>query len=36
MKKHIITAALLICATVPLFGQVPAATSLSANEVMAR
>lgn len=36
MKKHIITAAFLICATVPLFSQAPAATSLTANEVMAR
>ena len=36
MKRHTIIAALLICATVPLFGQAPAATSLSANEVMAR
>ena len=36
MKRHTIIAALLICATVPLFGQVPAATSLSANEVMAK
>ncbi len=36
MKKHIIIAALLICATVPLSGQAPAATSLSADEVMAR
>lgn len=35
MKKHIIIAALLICATVPLSGQAPAATSLSADEVMA-
>ena len=36
MKKHIIIAALLICATVPLFGQSPAATSPSADEVMAK
>ena len=35
MKKHIIIAALLICATVPLLGQAPAATSLNADEVMA-
>ena len=36
MKRHIIISALLICATVPLFGQAPAATSPSADEVMAK
>ena len=36
MKRHNIIAALLICATVPLFGQVPAATPLNAHEVMAK
>lgn len=36
MKNHIIIAALLISATVPLFGQTLAAPSLSADEVMAR
>jgi hypothetical protein len=36
MKKHFTLAAFLICATVPLFGQMLAATSLSADEVMTR
>ncbi|HVO59570.1 MAG TPA: hypothetical protein VMT53_01475 [Terriglobales bacterium] len=36
MKKHIIITTLLICLAVPLFGQAPAATSMSADEVMAR
>src|SRR5215469_13594572 len=36
MKKHIIITAFLACLAVPLFGQAPAATSLTADEVMTR
>jgi len=36
MNKRIIITALLTCLAVPLFGQAPTATSLSADEVMAR
>ena len=34
-KKHLLITALLACLAVPLVGQAPAATSLSADEVMA-
>ena len=36
IKKHLLITALLVCLAVPLVGQAPAATSLSADEVMAR
>ena len=36
MKRQIIIVAFLFCATLPMLGQAPAATSLSADEVMAR
>jgi len=35
-KNHLLITALLVCLAVPLVGQAPAATSLSADEVMAK